>query len=315
MRIGLDIMGGDYAPEACIDGAVLAQQQLKQGDKLVLYGPRYVIRELLSRRKADPADFDIVHAPEVISMHDHPSKAFSRKKNSSMAQGFRGLVTGEVDGFASAGNTGAMFVGAMQAAKPIPGIIRPAIAACFPALEGNNKLILDVGLNPDSKPDVLYQYAILGSIYYKHIHKVDAPRVGLLNIGREESKGNLVSKSAHEMMKDSHEFNFIGNVEGNELFDHNKVDVVVTDGFAGNVVIKQAESFYSIVKKRNIDDDYFNRFNFENYGGTPILGVDGNVVIGHGISNKNAIASMVLQTEKLIEGRLSSRIKEYFNYE
>jgi glycerol-3-phosphate acyltransferase PlsX len=315
MKIGLDIMGGDFAPEAVVEGAILAQKSLTPGEKLVLFGPRYVIRELLLRKKAKPDDYIIEHAPEVIDMHDHPAKAFARKQHSSMVVGFKMLAKGDIDGFASAGNTGAMFAGAMQSVKITPGVLRPAIAAFYPTLNGKSNLILDVGLNPDSKPDVLYQYAILGSIYYQHINKVDKPKVGLLNIGKEEGKGNLASKSAYELMKDSHDFNFVGNIEGNELYDYQNVDVIVSDGFAGNIVIKQAESFYSMVKHRRVEDDFFNRFNFENYGGTPILGINGNVVIGHGISNKNAIANMVLQTKQLIEGRLSSRIKDYFNYE
>ncbi len=315
MKIGLDIMGGDFAPEAVVEGAILAQEYLTTGEKLVLFGPRYVIKEMLLRKKANPDAFIIEHAPEVIDMHDHPAKAFARKQNSSISIGFKMLARGSIDGFASAGNTGAMFAGAMQSVKITPGVLRPAIAAFYPTLNGKSNLILDVGLNPDSKPDVLYQYALLGSIYYQHINKVDEPKVGLLNIGKEEGKGNMASKSTYELMKDSHEFNFIGNIEGNELYDYEKVDVIVADGFAGNIAIKQAESFFSMIKHRRIEDEFFNRFNFENYGGTPILGINGNVVIGHGISNKNAIANMVLQTKQLIEGRLSSRIKEYFNYE
>ncbi|MEA3446938.1 MAG: phosphate acyltransferase PlsX [Bacteroidota bacterium] len=315
MRIGIDIMGGDFAPGVCVKGAMLASQHLETDDQLILFGHDETIRELLHKEGADPDEFSIVHAPEIIHMQDYPSRAFVKKAKASMVVGFRYLAKNEIDGFASAGNTGAMFVGAMQNIKPIPGVLRPAIAACYPTLNGKSNLILDVGLNPDSKPDVLYQYGQLGSLYFRHVNKVENPKVGLLNIGQEPGKGNLVSKSAYELMKYSPNFNFIGNIEGNQIFEHDTVDVVVTDGFIGNIVLKQTEAFYELIKKRGIDDDYFNRLNFENYGGTPILGVDGNVVIGHGISNEKSIANMILKTKQIIKGKLSSQIKAFYNYD
>ncbi|MFO7790362.1 MAG: phosphate--acyl-ACP acyltransferase [Bacteroidales bacterium] len=315
MRIGLDIMGGDFAPEVCIKGAVLARQSLDADDHLVLFGHGELIEDLLYKENVSSGNFTIVHAPEVIRMQDYPSMAFVKKAKASMVVGYRHLSNKEIDGFASAGNTGAMFVGAMQTIKPIPGVLRPAIAACYPTLNGKSNLLLDVGLNPDSKPDVLYQYGQLGSLYFKHVNNVDNPKVGLINIGKEKGKGNLVSKSAYELMQNNPDFNFIGNIEGHQLFDYENIDVVVADGFTGNVVLKQTEAFYELIKKRGIDDAYFNRFNFENYGGTPILGVDGNVVIGHGISNEKAISNMIMQTKYLIAGQLSSQIKAFFNYE
>jgi len=312
MRIGIDVMGGDFAPEAAVLGAILAHRELSYDDRLVLIGDEAKIKEILKRKKGSPENFDIVHASQVIEMSDHPAKAFAKKPDSSIAKGYKLLASGEIDGFSSAGSTGAMLVGAMLAIKVVPGIIRPVITAAIPKPDGNYSLILDVGINPDTKPDVLYQYGILGSLYAKHVYNINDPKVGLMNIGSEEEKGNLVVKSAHELMKDTVDFNFIGNVEANELFAGNRVDVIVCDGFVGNVILKEAEAFYTLIKKRNIQDEFFEKFNFEDYGGTPILGVNKNIVIGHGISRQVAIKNMILHTKDVVEAKLSDKIKEAF---
>ncbi|MFP4023588.1 MAG: phosphate acyltransferase [Thiohalospira sp.] len=312
MRIGIDIMGGDFAPEAAVLGAILAHKELSYDDRLVLIGDEGKIKEILLREKVDFENFDIVHSSQVIEMSDHPAKAFDKKPDSSIAKGYKLLAMGEIDGFASAGSTGAMLVGAMYAVKVIPGVIRPVITAAIPKPDGNYSLILDVGINPDTKPDVLYQYGILGSLYANHVYNITNPKVGLMNIGSEEEKGNLVTKSAHELMKDTSDFNFIGNVEANELFSDDKVDVIVCDGFVGNVILKEAEAFYTLIKKRKIEDKFFDKFNFENYGGTPILGVNKNIVIGHGISREVAMKNMILHTKEVVEAKLSDKIKEAF---
>ncbi len=312
MRIGIDIMGGDFAPEATVLGAILAQKEISSEDRIVLIGNQDKILEILDRENVNPESFDIVHASEVIEMHDHPAKAFSKKPDSSISKGFALLAKGEIDGFASAGSTGAMMVGAMYTVKSIPGVIRPVITASVPKPDGNYSIILDVGINPDTKPDVLYQYGILGSIYAEHVHGIKNPKIGLMNIGSEEEKGNLVTKSAHELMKDSMDFNFIGNVEANELFTEDRADVIVCDGFVGNVILKEAEAFYTLYRKRGLKDEFFDKFNFENYGGTPILGVNKNIVIGHGISNDVAIKNMILHTKEVVEANLSDKIKEAF---
>jgi glycerol-3-phosphate acyltransferase PlsX len=222
------------------------------------------------------------------------------------------LASGKIDGLASAGSTGAMMVGAMYAVKLIPGVVRPVITAPIPRPDGGYTIFLDVGINPDCKPDVLYQYGILGSLYVENVYNIKNPKIGLLNIGSEEEKGNLVSKSTHELMKDTQDFNFIGNVEANEIFKSNKADVIVCDGFVGNVILKEAEAFYSVLKQRKIKDEFFEKFNFENYGGTPILGVNKNIIIGHGISNDTAIKNMILLTKSVVEVNLSEKIREIF---
>lgn len=313
MRIGVDIMGGDFAPEATTLGAILAHDELfSSGVELVLIGDEVKIKDLLERESFDASNFEIVNSAEVIEMGDHPAKAFAQKPDSSIAIGFKLLKEGAIDGFASAGNTGAMMVGSVYTVKLIPGIIRPCITASLPKPSGGHCILLDVGLNPDCKPDVLYQYGILGSLYAEHVFNVKNPKVGLLNIGSEEEKGSLLSRATHELMKDSDDFSFIGNVEGNEIFDEDKSNVLVCDGFTGNIVLKEAEAFYSLIKSRNIKDEYFERFNFENYGGSPILGIDSSVVIGHGISNAKAIKSMIFLTKEVAEAALSEKIKEAF---
>lgn len=305
-------MGGDFAPEAVVLGAIEAQGELADHARVVLIGDQSQARAILENQKHDPAQFEIVHASEAIGMGEYPAKAFARKPNSSIAIGFGLLRAGKIHGFASAGNTGAMLVGAMYTVKSIPGVIRPAIAANVPRPEEQTGILLDVGLNPDCKPDVLYQYGILGSYYAQRVYNIEKPRVALLNIGSEEEKGNLLTKAAYEAMKDSSDFNFVGNIESNEIFDSKKADVIVCDGFVGNVVLKEAESFYSLVQKRRIKDDFFEQFNFERYGGTPILGINSPVVIAHGVSKQLAVKNMILHTKEVIEAKLHDKFKEIF---
>jgi glycerol-3-phosphate acyltransferase PlsX len=172
-------------------------------------------------------------------------------------------------------------------------------------------VLLDVGSNADCKPDVLYQFAVLGSLFSEHVYGVKNPKVGLLNIGEEPEKGNLVSQAAHALMKDSKDFNFIGNIEGRDVFSEN-VDVIVCDGFTGNIVLKQAEAFYSMIKRRGLSDDYFDRFNYENYGGTPVLGINSTVMIGHGISNDIAVKNIILLSKEIVEAKLAEKITQVF---
>jgi glycerol-3-phosphate acyltransferase PlsX len=311
MRIGVDILGGDYAPEATVCGAILATKSLPAGSRLVLIGDENSIRSICRRENFDPSAFDIIHTTEFIDMGEHPARAFVQKQNASVVKGFKLLAHGEIDGFASAGNTGAMMVGAMQVIKSIPGVIRPCIAAAMPRQAEKPLLLLDVGLNPDCEQEELHQYAILGDIYARQVLNIESPRVGLLNIGEEEGKGNLVTKAAYQLMKDSVIFNFIGNVEGNDLFS-DKSDIMVCDGFVGNVMLKEAEAFYAMVRKRKIVDDFFEKFNFVNYGGTPVLGINAPVLIAHGISNNIAIKNLILHSAEVIKGNLCEKIKEAF---
>lgn len=310
MRIGLDVMGGDFAPDAIIEGAVDSLQHLKADENLILIGDEGAILSKLNEMKVEPSLFEIVHTTQVIEMGDHPAKAFSQKKNSSIAVGYGMLKNGDLDGFCSAGNTGAMLVGASYTVNVIPGVLRPALATILPCIDNRESVILDVGLNPDCKPDVLLQYGILGSIYAKYVLGIDNPKVALINIGEEETKGTPAVKAAYELMKDHPGINFVGNIEGNDLFREKMTDVIVCDGFVGNVILKQGESFYHLYKSRNLKDDFFDRFDWENIGGTPIVGINANVVIGHGISKRRAIMNMVRQTRAVVHANLAQMIKE-----
>jgi len=312
MKIGIDILGGDFAPDANISGAILANNELPGDTTIVLIGDKDQILSGLSSLDANPADFEIVHAPDIITMHDHPTRAISQKPNSSISVGFDLLAKKEIRAFASTGNTGAMLVGAMFKVGSVPGVIRPCITSILPSIDGSQSIILDVGTNADCKPDVLYQFAVLGALYSKNVYGIDNPRIGLLSIGEEETKGNLLTVATHKLLAESDNLNFVGNVEGRDLF-FGKADVIVCDGFTGNVVLKQAEGIYSLMKKRGIKDEYFDRFNYENYGGTPILGVMGNVIIGHGISNDIAVKNMILHAYEVAKSGLASKINEAFN--
>ena len=311
MKIGIDILGGDFAPGAPLEGVCLAYPELPASVRMVLIGDEEQIRSGLSGLGFDHSRVDIVHSTDVIGMGEHPVKAFSQKPNSTIATGFRLMKEGKLDAFASCGNSGAMLVGAMYTIKAISGVIRPCITTAFPKEGGGFNLLLDVGTNADCKPDVLYQFAILGRLYAEHVFGIKNPKVGLLNIGEEPEKGNLVAQAAYNMMKDSKDFNFVGNVEGRHIFS-DEADVIVCEGFTGNVVLKFAESFYTSIKKRGIDDEYFNRFNYEIYGGTPVLGVNGNVIIGHGISTALAIKNMILLSRNVTSANLPDKIKQAF---
>ena len=311
MNIGLDIMGGDFAPEAIVLGAIEARKEIPSEHSITLVGDTEIAKNILLEEQVDPSLFTLVHASEVIEMGDHATKAMRSKQDSSINVGFKLLSQGKLDSFSSAGNSGAMLIGSMFAVRPISGVIRPCITSVLPKESGGVGVILDVGINADCKPDVLYQFAVLGSLYAEFVYNIKNPKVGLLNIGEEKEKGNLLAQATFELMEDSNDFNFIGNVEGRDLFS-DLADVIVCDGFTGNVILKEAEAFYSLIAKRGLLDEYFNRFNYENYGGTPVLGVNGNVLIGHGISNPKAIKNMLNLSLSIAQADLPNKIKKAF---
>jgi len=304
-------MGGDNSPDATLNGAFLASKVLGKEETIVLVGDEKLAKSWLKSNNIDSTIFEFIHADEVISMNEHATKALRKKPNNSISVGFNALKNKEIDVFSSAGNSGAMLVGSMFSIGPIKGVIRPSITSVLPKKNGGVGLILDVGVNADCKPDVLFQFAILGSLFAENVYNIHKPKVGLLNIGEEKGKGNLLTQSTYRLLEDNDDINFVGNVEGRDLFN-DKADVIVCDGFTGNVVLKLAESFYSLINQKNIKDDYFDRFNYEIYGGTPVLGVDGNVLIGHGISNENAIKNMILLGKDLINSNLNFKIKKAF---
>ena len=294
-------MGGDFAPEAAVQGAVLALEAIGPDSRIVLFGDEAKIKAVLEAEGCSAERFDIVATTEVIEMGDHPAKAFQAKADSSITVGFGYLAKGAIDGFASAGSTGAMMVGSMYAVKPIEGVIRPAISSIVPTIAGRPALLLDVGLNVDCKPEVLAQYGLIGSIYAEAVLGIGKPRVAVLNIGEEETKGNAQTKATYELLKEDGRINFVGNVEGSYIFTGQVADVIVCDGFVGNTVLKMAEGLYRINKKLGGGNAFWDAMNYENVGGTPVLGVNAPVIIGHGISSARAIKSMILSTEQCIK--------------
>ena len=305
-------MGGDFAPEAAVQGAVLALEAIGPDSRIVLSGDEAKIKAVLEAEGCSAERFDIVATTEVIEMGDHPAKAFQAKADSSITVGFGYLAKGAIDGFASAGSTGAMMVGSMYAVKPIEGVIRPAISSIVPTIAGRPALLLDVGLNVDCKPEVLAQYGLIGSIYAEAVLGIGKPRVAVLNIGEEETKGNAQTKATYELLKEDGRINFVGNVEGSYIFTGQVADVIVCDGFVGNTVLKMAEGLYRINKKLGGGNAFWDAMNYENVGGTPVLGVNAPVIIGHGISSARAIKSMILSTEQCIKADLTVKLQHAF---
>ena len=301
-------MGGDFAPQAAIGGALLAVDVLDASCRLVLIGDVPSIKTSLQREGVSTERFDFVHASEVIEMGENPTRAFTQKSESSINIGYKLLKEGAIDAFVSAGNTGAMLVGAVLSSKSIEGIQRPCIMSLLPKESGGFGVLLDVGSNADCKPETLYQFAMMGSLYAANVLGIHNPKVGLINLGEEPEKGNALSLAAFQLMNGTSDFNFIGNIEGRDLFD-DKADVMVCDGFTGNVILKLAESFYSLFAKRGFSDPYINRFNYENYGGTPILGINSTVIVGHGISNAATIKNMITLAQEIVQARLTEKIK------
>lgn len=311
MRIGIDAMGGDFAPRVAVLGAIDAAK-IMPDCTIVLFGDRSKIDEIISEEKIDLSNVEIVHTSEVIGMSDSPTSAFQKKPDSSIVVGFTHLKNGLIDGFASAGNTGAMMVGCIYSIGLIKGVLRPTIATALPTFSGGRFILMDVGLNIDIKPEVLSQYGILGSIFAKSIFGIENPRVALLNIGEEEEKGNAQSKAAYQLMKED-DYNFIGNIEGKALL-HDDTDVVLCDGFTGNVVLKLLESFSPFLEGNpTINKSFIAGLNYETFGGTPVLGVDAPVIIGHGCSSIMAIKNMTLRTIEMAKSSVIEEIKEKLN--
>jgi len=311
MNIGLDMMGGDFSPLEAVKGLRLYLDKAAKPVTLFLVGDEQQINPLLKAYDIPAGSVKVVHAPQVITMDEHPTKALKEKQQSSISIGFHLLATGKMDAFISAGNTGAMLVGALYSLKPIEGIQRPTICTIIPKADGRTGVLLDVGLNADCKPENLNQFAVLGSLYAQHILGIDQPAVGLLNIGEEEGKGNILAQAAYPLLKENKQIRFIGNIEGRDIL-LDKADVTVCEGFTGNIILKLAESLFGITQQKQIQHEYFDRFDFENYGGTPLLGVTKPVIIGHGISHGKSFSNMIALAQKMIETDLLGKMKESF---
>lgn len=308
MNIAIDMMGGDYAPLEAVKGIKLYREAGNQAT-LTLMGDQQQIDSLLQEQGVDRNNIKFVNTTQVIDMHEHPTKALKEKQDSSIAVGFGYLAKGLTDAFVSAGNTGAMMVGSLFSIKAIEGIQRPTIGAYMPRENGKLGWLLDAGINSDCKPENLVQFALLGSIFAEQVLGIPNPTVGLLNIGEEEGKGNILAQAAYPLLKEEKSIQFIGNIEGRDVF-LDKADVMICDGFTGNIILKLAESIHGLTQRRNIKDAFFDMFEFEQYGGVPVLGVNKPVIIGHGISHAKAFKNMIEIAQKMIEKDMIGKIRE-----
>jgi glycerol-3-phosphate acyltransferase PlsX len=325
ITIAVDAMGGDHAPRPEVEGSVLAAQEY--GVRVLLVGQPNVLRPELGRFSRATAPVDIVPASQVITMEDHPAQAFRRKKESSVHVGARLVKDGRAAAFVSAGNTGAVMTAATFIMGTLPSVDRVALTAPFPNAKGNVSVLLDVGANVDSKPEHLLQFAVMGEIYYRAIFGSRKPRVGLLSIGEEEIKGNELTRAVFDLLKDS-PVNFVGNVEGGDLFS-GKVDVIVCDGFVGNIALKICEGLAREVVKflrktyqgslasqlgyllsRGAFKGIKRTMDYSEYGGAPLLGVRGVCVITHGKSNANGIKNAIRVAAGLARAQLNEKIEQ-----
>lgn len=310
IRIGIDAMGGDFAPLEAVKGCITVRTAMPEIHP-VLFGHKAKIIACFNELGVNSSDFEIVHAEEEIEMSEHATKAIAHKKNSSINVAYRHLAEQQIEAFIGAGNTGAMLVGSMFSVKAIDGVQRPTITSILPKLAGGFGVLIDVGANADCKPEVLNQFAILGSLYAQHVYNIENPKVALLSIGEEKEKGNILNQATYPLLEMNDRINFVGNVEGRDLFN-DKADVIVCDGFTGNIVLKLCENFYYTLSKLGVDNEYLNRFNFKTYGGTAILGVNEPVIIGHGISKEETFVSMFKHATDVVNSKLIDKIKQSF---
>ncbi len=325
ITIALDAMGGDHAPRAEVEGAILASREL--GLRVALVGIESTVRQELARHRHRSLPIDIVPASEVVTMRDSPSQAFRKKRDSSVHVAAKMVRNAQADGMVSAGNTGAVMAIARFVLGTLPSVDRPALAAPFPTSRGSVSVILDVGANVDSKAAQIEQFAVMGEIYYRTIFGTRRPRVALLSIGEEEMKGNELTREAFNRLKQT-SLNFTGNVEGREVFAGD-VDVIVCDGFIGNIALKISEglvehiggmlrkalkgslrSQMGYVLARRAFQEFRKKIDYSEYGGAPLLGLRGIVVIGHGRSNAYAIKNAIRVAAGLCRSKVNEKIEQ-----
>ena len=331
MRIALDAMGGDYAPDNEVQGAILAALSVpsKTDLEVIFVGRENQIRASLSKVDTSKLQYSIVHADDIVGMGDEASTVVKKKRDSSLFKGIELHANGKADAFVSAGNTGAVMTTATLVLGRIKGVSRPTIGSFFPTVNSRPALLVDAGANIDCKPRHLYEFAIMGSIYYSQILQVATPKVGLLNIGEESTKGTEIVLQTYELLKQS-SLNFIGNVEGRDIL-FGEADVFVCDGFTGNIILKFAESIIGVLKakiKQHADKGFLEKiavgamaptlrkvlkeFDYQEYGGVPLLGVNGVAIIGHGKSSPKAIQNMIVRAvdvaSKNVNGLIATTI-------
>lgn len=327
--VAVDAMGGDHAPEVVVEGAVRAAREREL--KLLLVGPRARVEEVLqAQEEAASLPIQVVDAPEVIGMGEAPTTAVKRKRRSSIHVGLQMLKEGQADAFASAGNTGAIMTAALFILGRLPGVDRPSVIGYVPTTE-SFCVLLDVGTNVDCKPEHLVQFGRMGAVYVEQILKRSNPTVALLNIGEEPGKGNEQVQAAYQEMSALPGLNFQGNIEGRDMFSH-AADVVVCDGFVGNIILKMGESMGTTLLSHLVEKEVRRQklapeeqrlikkvmtgiqkpFDYEERGGVPLLGVSGNVMIGHGSSSARAIERMILSTAEVATQNVAGAIAEAF---
>lgn len=328
MRIAIDAMGGDHAPDEIIEGVIQSAALLDQDDQIILIGPKDVVSAKLPAKTGQKYNIEIVHAESVIEMDEKPVEAIRNKKKSSINIMAKMGAKGEADAVVSAGNTGACVAACQMRMRNLPGVNRPGIAVTFPTFDGIVS-ICDVGANINCKPLNLYQYAVMCSLYMQHSYNIQNPRVGLMSIGEEDAKGNETIKKARELMRSDKNMNFVGNVEGRDIFT-GKCDVIVTDGYVGNVVLKLSEAMVSYIFKSiktellenhkimaltfgKVLKQIYKKYDYHEYGGAPLLGVNGNSIICHGSSKAKTIKSAIMAAKRYHEHHVNDHIIEYLS--
>ena len=308
-------MGGDFAPECNILGVQDFLLATGSDVEVVLIGKESEIAEIIRSKNGYPGNFRIVHAENVLSMGDDPVNAIKKGAGTSIVKGFELLAAKKIDAFVSAGNSGAMSVGAMHYLDKIEGVIRPCMPIMVNKVDGEKMIILDSGLNVDCRPEVLHQFAQLGTICVREILGKPNPTVALLNIGEEPTKGNLHAKAAYKLLSDDKKLNFVGNIEASRIFDSGTADVIVTDGFVGNAIMKVTEGVYRNFIKGKMENPLLKMFDFELYGGSFIMGISSPVCVGHGISSPLAVRNMLVKAENIVRsgfiGKIQKAIEEY----
>ncbi len=321
----LDAMGSDHAPRVEVEGAIAAAREL--GVRVLLVGQPEAVRHELARHPHRGLPLELIPAPEVITMTDAPAQAFRKKRDSSVHVGLRLVRDGQAEAFVSAGNTGAVMAVARFTLGTLPSVSRPALAAAFPTARGGAVILLDVGANVDSRVGHLVQFAVMGEIYCRTVFRVRRPRVALLSIGEEEGKGNELVREAHNELKHL-PIHFVGNIEGRDVFSGQVADVVVCDGFIGNVALKISEGVAELIAAklkeamrrdlrallgyvlaRRAYDEFRRKIDYSEYGGAPLLGVRAPTVIAHGRSNPNAIKNAIRVAAGMAAGRINEKIE------
>ena len=328
MRIAIDAMGGDNAPDEIIAGALESIEFLAEDDQLILVGPRDVVEPRLPSPKSRGTIIIIEHAPDRIGMDEPPVESLRKKPKSSIAIAAKLAKRGQADAVISAGNTGACVAALQMRVRTLPGVNRPGIAVVFPTFEGP-VAICDVGANIACKPINIYQYAVMAGIYSRHLLGIQSPRVGLMSIGAEDAKGNEVVKKARELIKSDNKLNFVGNIEGRDIFN-GVCDVAVCEGFVGNVILKLTEGLvdglFKAIKHELLEEKLhlamkfkpimkriYKKYDYNEYGGAPLLGVNGTGLICHGSSKARTIKNAILAAKKCNNENINDRIVEYLS--